>query len=79
MKALQGRKIVAQGKRNEMSAALGSRSTKYSFSHRMGEGGRRPDEGEGAAAKFLTADYADEHGFFNAKTRSQIQMCPSKQ
>ena len=37
MKALKGRKIVAQGKRNEMSAALGSRPTKHSFSPRMGD------------------------------------------
>ena len=39
MKALKGQKKIAQGKRNKMSAALGLRPTKHSFSHRMGEGG----------------------------------------
>jgi hypothetical protein len=37
MKALKGRKIIAQGKRNEMSAALGLRPTKHFFAHRMGD------------------------------------------
>ena len=43
--ALQGRKIIAQGKSAQRMPPWVQRPKIISFSHRMGEGGRRPDEG----------------------------------